>query len=472
MRGLPAIAAVCLLACNGDGASNSLTVDVVAEQNPLNVLSQRLRVHAPGGATAVGEWSEDGIVRRSAPTQVSAGGEAVVHLLGLRPSTRYRAVVEIEGPAGTQRSDPVTFTTGPLPPELAQVSLSVSGDPPDGYLLVDLLTGSPGILVAFDGRGELRWYRAFEGAAPVVEAKQLPGGNILAFLGSSTGWNPVHGEYLELAPSGEVLRTFRATPPLYTDGHEALLTDPGTADERLHLFGYESRMVDLAPFGLSGTGPVVGHNLQRLRADGEAEFDWSAFDHVGFDELVNPVSGSILDGDYDHPNSLHIDSQGNYLVSFRNLDALFLVHRDTGDVLWRLGGNRSDFTILDDPLRGFSGQHDARFLPDGNLLLFDNGTLHDPPTTRAVEYELDLGARTARRVWEFRAAAFNAFTGSAVRDDAGTTWVGLSMTGEVVRVARDGTTLWTARLSRRGEPAAFYRAVPIGSLYGACEGCR
>jgi hypothetical protein len=75
-------------------------------------------------------------------------------------------------------------------------------------------------------------------------------------------------------------------------------------------------------------------------------------------------------------------------------------------------------------------------------------------------------------VWEFRAAAFNAFTGSAVRDAAGTTWVGLSMTGEVVRVARDGTTLWSARLLRRGEPATFYRAVPIGSLYGACEGCR
>ncbi len=460
---------VWLLACKGDrdGAPRVSSIDVVAEENPHSALAMRLRVHAPGATAARAEWWEDGTLRRSARAPFT-GAEAVIDVLGLRPEARYEAVVELEAPEGPLRSEPVTFTTGPLPAAVAELALEVAGTPPGEYLLVNLLQGrDPGVLVAFDGQGTLRWYRLFEGSHPVIEAKQLPGGNVLAFVGSSPGWTLEHGAYVEVSPSGELLRTFRATPPFYTDGHEALLTDAGTPEERIHLLGYESRTVELAPFGFSGTGPVVGHVIQRLLPSGEAEFTWNAFDHVALDELVNPIQPGQIEGfDYDHPNSLELDPRGDYLVSFRNLDALFLVDRTTGAVHWRLGGNRSDFTFVDDPLGGFSGQHDARLLPGDRLLLFDNGTLHDPPTSRAVEYELDVAARTARMVWEYRLDQFNAFTASAVRDADETTWVGASMFGRVYRVARDGTVLWEAALTRAGEPAQFYRAVPIRSLHG------
>lgn len=468
-----AIALACLAACAcaGSKAARGARVRVVAEENRHNVLAMRLRVEAPGATTAHAVWVEDGAVRRSPPVPVSRSGQALVHLLGLRPSTAYEAVVEAAGPGGARRSTPVTFTTGSLPAPVAALALRVAGAPPEGYVLVNLLSTAPGVLAAFDGRGTLRWYRVFEGADPVAEAKQLAGGNFLAFVGATPGWTLVDGAYLELAPSGEILRSLRATPPLYTDNHEVLVTGAGTPAERIHLFGYESRIVDLAPLGLPGRGPIVGHTLQRLRRDGTAEFTWNAFDHIALDELVNPSQpGQIVGFDYDHPNSLHIDPRGDYLVSFRNLDAVVLVDSGTGEIRWRLGGKRSDFTFLDDPLGGFSGQHDARFLPDGRLLLFDNGTLHDPPTSRAVEYELDLDRRTARKVWEHRVGRFNEYTGSAVRDPDGATWVGVSMFGVVQRVARDGAILWEGRLERAGKPAPFYRAVPFRSLYGAARG--
>jgi len=462
------LATACLLACAGSGGTRVSSVAVSAETNPHNVLAMRLRVHAPGATTARAEWLEDGELRSTPRVPVGSTGEGVLHVLGLRPSARYEAVVEVEGPRGVERSEPVAFATGPLPPPVSALALRVEGAPPEGYVLLNMQGSAPGVLTAFDGRGVLRWYRIFEGADPVSEAKQVAGGSFLAFLGATPGWTLVPGAYVELAPSGEVLRTIRATPPLFTDNHEALITDAGTARERIHLFGYESRTVDLAPLGLPGSGAVVGHVIQRLRPDGTAEFTWNAFDHVALDEFVNPPqAGAPVGADYDHPNSLHIDANGDYLVSFRNLDALFLVDRDSGAVHWRLGGKRSDFTFVDDPLRGFSGQHDARFLPDGRLLLFDNGTLHTPPTSRAVEYELDLAARTARRVWEHRLDRFNEFTGSAVRDAEGTTWVGASMFGVVERVARDGAVLWRAELTSGGKPVPFYRAVPFRSLYGA-----
>jgi hypothetical protein len=84
-----------------------------------------------------------------------------------------------------------------------------------------------------------------------------------------------------------------------------------------------------------------------------------------------------------------------------------------------------------------------------------------------VEYALDPVAHTARLVWEFRppVPVFNAFTGSALRDSAGSTWVGLSYSGVIYRVGADGTISWKATLTEGGQPPLFYRAVPVRSLY-------
>jgi hypothetical protein len=469
VRALLATLLVLLAACGSDPRSPAIE-EVTVEPNPLNVLSQRVNVRVRGASTLHAEWSEGGEPRRSPDVEAPPDGEAIVHLLGLFPSTSYEVVVEAKGQAGTvARSSPVSFETGALPSAVAGLSLEVTGAPPAGLVLINAASlTSPGVLVAYDGAGVLRWYRLFEGPLPVVEAKQLPSGHVLAFLGATLGWQPVMGSFVEVAPSGEILRTFTAAPPLFTDSHEGLLTDEGTPAERVHLFGYDSRTVDLAPLGLEGTGDIVGHHLQRLLPSGEPEFTWSAWDHLALDEFINPPFPDQLVGvDFDHPNSLDIDPSGDYLVSFRNLDAVLLIDHRTGEILWRLGGTRSDFDFVDDPLGGFSGQHSARLLENGNVLLFDNGTLHPPPTTRAVEYALDPAAGTARLVWEFRSSAgFNRFSGSTFRDAEGATWVGLSAMGIVDRVGRDGAILWEGRFLLDGQPAPFYRAVPIESLYG------
>jgi len=376
--------------------------------------------------------------------------------------------VVAEASGATTRSATSSFTTGPLPSALAGVHLEVSGTPPDSDVLVDLLNDkNPGALVAFDGAGTVRWYRLFDGTDPVVEAKQLPSGNYLAFVGPTT-FASSGGSYMEVTPAGDFVPAYASAPPLAPDDHEGLLTAEAMSDQRVHLLGFDTQTVDLSPAGGSGTGTVIGHSLQRLLPSGEAEFTWSSWDHIGLDEWIDPVTPGQLSGsDFDHPNSIDIDPQGNYLVSFRNLDSIFLIDSHTGDVLWRLGGKRSDFTFVGDPLNGFSGQHCARLLPNGDILLLDNGSLHDPPMTRAAEYALDTAAHTARLVWEFRPPepVFNAFTGSALRDAAGTTWVGLSYPGVIYRAAADGTVLWKATLAVGGQPPFFYRAVPVRSLY-------
>jgi hypothetical protein len=67
----------------------------------------------------------------------------------------------------------------------------------------------------------------------------------------------------------------------------------------------------------------------------------------------------------------------------------------------------------------FLGQHDARFLPNGNITLFDNG--YGPEelkhNVRALEYKLNEKKKEARLVWSYAhpTKIISEATGSAQR---------------------------------------------------------
>ncbi len=65
---------------------------------------------------------------------------------------------------------------------------------------------------------------------------------------------------------------------------------------------------------------------------------------------------------------------GNLLVSARNAWALYKLDRSTGKVLWRLNGNRSDFTM--GPGSKFYWQHYTRYVPASDITAFDDGSRH------------------------------------------------------------------------------------------------
>ena len=107
-------------------------------------------------------------------------------------------------------------------------------------------------------------------------------------------------------------------------------------------------------------------------------------------------------------------------------------------------------------------------LPNGNLLLFDNGLRHTERQSRAVEYRLDVPARTATMVWEFRHVPplYTPFTGSVERLPNGNTVVAFAFSGAVVEVDPAGGVLWEAALVINGISTVNYRMKRIQSLYG------
>ncbi|KAG7149739.1 hypothetical protein HYQ46_001353 [Verticillium longisporum] len=104
---------------------------------------------------------------------------------------------------------------------------------------------------------------------------------------------------------------------------------------------------------------------------GDVLFEWESLDHV--DPKLSafpPDFGPGLPGsgrnetdawNYFRINSVDKDDEGHYLLSARNITALFKINGTSGEIIWQLGGYRggSDFEIAE--TEGFAFQHHARF---------------------------------------------------------------------------------------------------------------
>jgi hypothetical protein len=280
---------------------------------------------------------------------------------------------------------------------------------------------------------------------------------------------PVSGHFIEFTPAGDSVRAVAVAPPRSLDNHDLWITS-GPAGEQFHFFTYDHRSSDLSAIGGAHKVSLAGHQLVRLHPDGSTELEWNAWDRLTFDEWIEPPRPDPADRtgrDFDHPNSLGFDRDGSYIVSFRHLGQVMKIGAGTGEIVWRLGGLKNEFTFLNDPLGGFSAQHSARILPNGNLLLYDNGTRHQPPESRAVEYALDIGARTATLVWEFRHVPpiYTPAVGAVQRLQNGNTLIGYGFVGHAAEVSQQGTVTWEANVMVDRQPAFLYRLVRIASLY-------
>ncbi|MEE4310595.1 MAG: aryl-sulfate sulfotransferase [candidate division KSB1 bacterium] len=147
---------------------------------------------------------------------------------------------------------------------------------------------------------------------------------------------------------------------------------------------------------------IVGNHIQELDRDKNVIFEWRCWDHYDIADALHENLKAYTIRSV-HMNAIDVDYDGHYLVSSRRLDEVTKIDRSTGEIIWRLGGRKNQFTFMNDP-DGFTYQHDIRAVPGkpGHYTLMDNGNYHDPKYSRAVEYRLDIVTMTAEKVWEYR----------------------------------------------------------------------
>lgn len=180
------------------------------------------------------------------------------------------------------------------------------------------------------------------------------------------------------------------------------------------VFGTEVRAFDMSGVVAGGktSASITGDIIQELDGNKRVVFEWHTFDFIAITNTFADMTQSSFD--YAHVNAISIDpTDNNLLASVRTTSEIVKISRQTGQILWHLGGKKNQFAFIGEHAENAPyytvGQHDIHRLPNGHLLYFDNGNISgggvtpsDRTYSRAVEYALDETNMTATLVWEFR----------------------------------------------------------------------
>lgn len=462
MRGLApqgALAAACLLAaCADDQLAPPPPPDPPAVQaatatpTPLVGLGLLVAVRATGAdsvwITAVPPTGAGAPVTSAKALLID--DTATVALLGLLPATNYKVVATAEGPGGTSDGDSLSFATDPLPYDLPQYT-ATGPSPAPGYVV--FAAGYYGIVI--DNSGRVVWYYRWPNG-PGLNFMPLPNGHYAARPPTP---DPADAEpWVEIDPLGRIVRTFGCANGLNARFHDVILDDSGG----YFLLCDETRTMDLTPYGGLADARVTGQVVQLISPGLETPlFQWSVFDHLAITDLpLAERTGATVN--WTHANALALDAaDGHLLVSFRSLNEVTKVNRQTGAVIWRLGGLANEFRLEGTNMPPFLGQHGVRQPAPGSLLLLDNrgsGT-----RTVAERYALDEGALTARLVATYGSApdAIGVLGGSVQATPGGRTLVSIGNGERVEEFDAAGNVVW--RLE--GGVGYVFRAQRITSLY-------
>jgi len=195
-------------------------------------------------------------------------------------------------------------------------------------------------------------------------------------------------------------------PPKYQlDFHDADVLSNG----HYLLLCLESVPYDMSPYGGKKDAQLQSCVLVETDRNGTIYMEWHAiswnFDPTNISPDIDLTQPNI---DFTHANTVTENNQGDFILSLRNLDEIIKISHLNGQVMWEMGGSKcknNEFTFINDTLNGFTGfshQHSVSVLPNGNLLMYDNGNLKTPQFSRAVEYKIDEVNMTVTKVWEYR----------------------------------------------------------------------
>lgn len=243
----------------------------------------------------------------------------------------------------------------------------------------------------------------------------------LPFTGIEYGAIDIMDSEYHVINSLELLPSEKLPQGGYVENHDFIMIDKN----HYLLTGAVDRNVYMDDLGTYTR--VKAAYIQEIK-EGEVIFEWDSSDHpelfaqsVENNDYLN-VNEYFYAADYAHINSINIDPVDNNLViSFRNLDEVIKIGRDTGDIHWILGGVGDMFGLEDS--QKFSRQHYAKYTKDGTILLFDNGNANEK--TRVLEFTLNESDLYLEDFKEYVVEGkYSMATGSAMKTESDTIVIG------------------------------------------------
>jgi hypothetical protein len=422
---------------------------------------------------------------------------------GLLPDTTYQMRYVVTG-HHHHHSSPLLFTTGSLPATLTFPPFIVQQPPGPGsdldqdmvLHLINATTVGAANTVATDLEGHVVWYfdNLHSGLGltdSIVGCSLVPGGSLLLLGRDGYATNGNQNVLREIDLAGDPLRETNlaaVNAQLTALGHDVIYGFHHDAQRlpngQTVVLGSTKRTVDI-----NGTPTVYrGDMIVVLDENLQVAWAWDAFDHL--DVNRGPVLGEICHPgdpgcedlgtdyvDWTHSNAVGWSpADGNLTLSVRHQDWVIKIdYRNgagDGHIIWRLGTD-GDFTAdSTDPHPWFSHQHDARYVDDTTLVLFDNGNTRragDPTAdSRGQVWTLDEETMTATPVLNADLGVYSGALGAAERLPngnyhflAGRLGPPQSFFGQSIEVLPDGTQVYV--LEKDG--GAEYRSSRMRTLY-------
>ncbi|MEE8301957.1 MAG: aryl-sulfate sulfotransferase [Candidatus Tectomicrobia bacterium] len=187
--------------------------------------------------------------------------------------------------------------------------------------------------------------------------------------------------------------------------------------------------------GLSGTEHeqgIWGDYFREVTPDNQVVWEWHGYQHLDVNtDVIAPLHRRQ---EWTHANACEVLPDGNILTSFRMINTIGIIDRQTDHFVWKWGKEE------------LGGQHDPSLLPNGNILVFDNGWY----TRRAAPYPtsriLEVDPNTDTIVWTYETKPgwdfFSSFISGAQRLLNGNTLICEGMRGRIFEVTPAGHLVW------------------------------
>jgi hypothetical protein len=185
------------------------------------------------------------------------------------------------------------------------------------------------------------------------------------------------------------------------------------------------------------------------RTRNEFAFDWA---HNNTCQVVGPNATWEKEKADGAPQ---LFKPGTIIISYRSLDVIAAIDRNTGAIVWAWGPGEID------------GQHKPHMLANGNILLFDNGTL------RGYSRVIELDPTTGRIAWEYtaepRESFLSKYISSAQRLPNGNTLICEGGSSRLFEVTPQKEIVWeyVHAYEREGRRSSVYRCLRYAPEYCA-----
>ena len=190
--------------------------------------------------------------------------------------------------------------------------------------------------------------------------------------------------------------------------------------------------------GSEADGRIWADFLVEMTTSGETVWTWRSWEYL--DPATHPLTLPSDERAYwTHGNAVFELADGNLLLSMRNISTIVRINRRTDQIDWELGPP---------PL---AGAHGVNELPNGNLLLFDNGPyrvdqLRIAPAAAPFSRVLEIDPDTNDIVWSYQELLpwnfFSALLSNAQRLPNGNTFINEGLSGRLFEITPDGEVVW------------------------------